>query len=98
MLSDEGKLSLDDDITLYLPNYPTHGQTITIEQLLTHTGGVKDFEFLPSRLAVSRNDLTVAELMALFQDEPLDLRRVNGGPTAIRAMCYWAPLSKLYRG
>lgn len=72
MLSEEGKLALTDDITKYLPGYPTHGQTITIEHLLTHTGGVKDLESLPARLAVARNDLSLAEVIALFQDEPLD--------------------------
>ncbi|MCB0182926.1 MAG: beta-lactamase family protein, partial [Caldilineaceae bacterium] len=72
MLVEEGKLALDDDITAYLPDYPTQGQTITIEHLLTHTGGVKDLEFLPARLAVERNDLSVEELIALFKDEPLD--------------------------
>lgn len=71
--ADEGKLALDDEITAYLPDYPTQGQTITIEHLLTHTGGVKDLEFLPARLAVERSDLSVEELIALFKDEPLDL-------------------------
>ncbi|MEZ4869518.1 MAG: serine hydrolase [Caldilineaceae bacterium] len=72
MLVEEGKLALDDDITTYLPDYPTQGQTITVEHLLTHTGGVKDLEFLPARLAVERSDLAVEELIALFKDEPLD--------------------------
>ena len=72
ILADEGKLALADDITTYLPDYPTQGQAITIEHLLTHTGGVKDLEFLPARLAVERSDLSVAELIALFKDEPLD--------------------------
>lgn len=72
MLSEEGKLALSDEITEYLPDFPIHGQTITIENLLTHTSGVKDYEFLPARLAAAHNDLTPAELIALFQDEPLD--------------------------
>lgn len=72
LLAEEGKLALDDDITTYLPDYPTQGQTITIEHLLTHTGGIKDFEFMPARLAAERTDLTVEEVIALFQDEPLD--------------------------
>lgn len=35
-----GKLSLSDDIRKYLPFFDTHGQTITIENLLTHTSGI----------------------------------------------------------
>ncbi|MEZ4735044.1 MAG: serine hydrolase domain-containing protein [Caldilineaceae bacterium] len=72
ILAEEGKLALDDEITTYLPAYPTQGQTITIEHLLTHTSGVKDMEFLPARLAVERSDLSIEELLDLFKDEPLD--------------------------
>ncbi|MCL4861940.1 MAG: beta-lactamase family protein [Caldilineaceae bacterium] len=72
MLSEEGKLALSDDISKHLPDYPTHGQTITIEHLLTHTAGVKDLESLSARRALSHNDLTREELIALFKDERLD--------------------------
>lgn len=41
MLADEGKLALDRGIAAYLPDYPTQGQPITIERLLTHTGGIR---------------------------------------------------------
>ena len=37
LLQDQGKLKVTDDINEYLPDYPTHGYTITIEHLLTHT-------------------------------------------------------------
>ena len=39
-LAEEGKLRLDDEITKYLPTYPTHGYHVTIEHLLTHTSGL----------------------------------------------------------
>jgi D-alanyl-D-alanine carboxypeptidase len=39
-LAEVGRLSLTDDISRYLPSYPTHGATITIEHLLTHTSGL----------------------------------------------------------
>ena len=41
MLAEQGKLSLDDDVTKFLPDYPTKGQKITIEHLLIHTSGIK---------------------------------------------------------
>ncbi len=40
-LRDEGKLSLDDDITKYLPDFPTRGNKVTIRRLLDHTSGIK---------------------------------------------------------
>src|SRR5262249_45326153 len=40
MLVDEHKLALGDDIRKYVPEYPKKTATVTIEHLLTHTGGV----------------------------------------------------------
>ena len=45
MLAEQGKLKLDDEITKFIPNYPTNGNRITIHHLLTHTSGIKDFIF-----------------------------------------------------
>ncbi len=42
-LSDEGKLSLDDDIRMYLPDVPDFGVTITVRHLLHHTSGLRDW-------------------------------------------------------
>jgi CubicO group peptidase (beta-lactamase class C family) len=42
MLEDEGKLSLDDRVSKYLPGI-TEGDKITIRQLLSHTSGLQDF-------------------------------------------------------
>lgn len=42
-LSDEGKLSLDDDIRTYLPDVPDFGDTITVRHLLHHTSGLRDW-------------------------------------------------------
>lgn len=42
LLSQEGKLSLDDDIRKYLPEVPDFGKTITIRHLIHHTSGLRD--------------------------------------------------------
>jgi CubicO group peptidase (beta-lactamase class C family) len=42
MLADEGKLSLDDDIRIHLPEVPDFGDTITIRHLIHHTSGLRD--------------------------------------------------------
>ena len=41
-LVDEGKLSLDDHLDTWLPNFP-HAASITIRELLGHTGGVYNY-------------------------------------------------------
>jgi len=47
-LAEEGKLSLDDALETYLPNYANINSAITIRQLLNHTSGVFDFIKHPS--------------------------------------------------
>lgn len=45
LLANEGKLSLDDDIRKYLPELPAWDRPITIDHLLSHTSGLRDFRF-----------------------------------------------------
>ncbi|RKU20056.1 penicillin-binding protein [Candidatus Poribacteria bacterium] len=42
-LSRGGKLSLDDNIRVHLPDVPDFGSTITIRHLLHHTSGLRDW-------------------------------------------------------
>ena len=43
LLSLDGALALADDIRTYLPELPDYGPTITIDHLLHHTSGVRDY-------------------------------------------------------
>jgi D-alanyl-D-alanine carboxypeptidase len=72
MLAEQGKLSVADDITKYLPDYPTQGHKITIENLLTHTSGVKNYTALPTFGSQMRKDMSLTELIGLFKDQPMD--------------------------
>lgn len=42
LLQEQGKLSLDDDVRMYLPEVPDFGKTITLRHLVTHTSGLRD--------------------------------------------------------
>ena len=44
LLVDEGKLSLSDDVRKYIPQLPDYGHKITIDHLLTHTSGIRDWQ------------------------------------------------------
>ena len=72
MLEEQGKLSVKDDITRYLPDYPTHGQNITIEHLLTHTSGIKSYTSMPEWFPLWRKDMSLQELIDIFKDQPAD--------------------------
>ena len=52
MLAEQGQLALDDPLTKFLPDYPTHDRRITLEHLLTHTSGIKSYTDIPEWLAL----------------------------------------------
>lgn len=72
LLAERGQLSLGDDLTKYLPDFPTHGKTITIEHLLTHTSGIPSYTGLPEWLPKVREDFTPQQIIDLFKDKPLE--------------------------
>jgi CubicO group peptidase (beta-lactamase class C family) len=42
LLAERGKLSLDDDVRKYLPEFPEYHPRLTIRHLLSHTAGLRD--------------------------------------------------------
>lgn len=71
LLADEGKLSVQDEITRYLPDYPTQGKKITIEHLLTHTSGIVSYTGKPGFSQRAPQDTTVAALIDSFKNDPM---------------------------
>jgi CubicO group peptidase (beta-lactamase class C family) len=71
MLVEQGKLKLDDPITKFLTDYPTHDHLITVEHLLTHCSGIRSYTDMPEWLPLWRKDFKLQELMDLFKDEPM---------------------------
>jgi CubicO group peptidase (beta-lactamase class C family) len=72
MLMEQGKLDLDDDITEFIEDYPTHGYHISIHHLLTHTSGIKSYTSMESWAPVWRKDFEPKELIDFFKNEPMD--------------------------
>nr|MCU0366897.1 beta-lactamase family protein [Bacteroidales bacterium] len=71
-LMEQGKLSLQDDITKYIPDYPTHGYNITIEHLLTHTSGIKSYTNVPEFQKYVRQDMKPEEAINTFRNLPME--------------------------
>ena len=46
LLAEEGKIALSDDVRKYIPQLPDYGHKITIDHLLTHTSGIRDWQVL----------------------------------------------------
>lgn len=71
-LVDDGKVSLDDTLEKYLPDYP-NAKAITIMQLLNHTAGVKSYTDIADIMnGPIRRDVSTAELIDTFKDKPID--------------------------
>jgi len=73
-LVEQNKLKLTDDIRTYLPDYPTHGQTITLQHLLTHTSGIPSYTSVANWIEIGAKPMSRAQLLALFADKPLDFQ------------------------
>ena len=71
-LAEQKKLTLQDKLNKYFPDYP-RGNEITIEHLLTHTSGI--YEYFRNTQYNNRDQkkpLSKAERMSFFRDKPLD--------------------------
>ncbi|HSR00677.1 MAG TPA: serine hydrolase domain-containing protein [Sphingomicrobium sp.] len=73
LLRDEGKLSLDDPVSKYVPGI-TEGDRITIRELLSHTSGLQDFwpqDYMFSDMTVPTNPQHIVDKWA---KKPLDFQ------------------------
>jgi D-alanyl-D-alanine carboxypeptidase len=71
LLAEDGKLSLDDPVSRFVPNL-TRGNEVTIRELLSHTSGYQDYwpqdYVMPSML----QPVTADKILDLWARKPLD--------------------------
>lgn len=92
-LVEEGRLSLDDRLSEFLPDYPAPGRDVTVRQLLTHSSGIANYTGLETfrTMAVDKPQSTAA-VIELFRDQPLDfapgsdMRYSNSGYVLLQAI------------
>jgi len=66
LLVQDGRIRLDDDVHKYVPELPDYGKKITIDQLVHHTSGVRDFWSLVDASGMRQDDgYTVADVVKL---------------------------------
>lgn len=69
-LAEEGDLDLDAPVTRHLPDFPAHGDRVTVRHLLAHTAGLTSYTVLPDYDAFSRLPTTPTDLVARFSADP----------------------------
>lgn len=71
-LVEQGKISLQDSISKFVEDFPYKGHTITVENLLTHTSGLVDYEVLDFHIPNAiRIDLSPKQLIDSIAKLPL---------------------------
>lgn len=70
--AEQGRLSLDDPISDYLPDYTGEGRRITIRQLLSHTSGLSDVAAIPLLEEAGAVGMDRGQLIDLVASQPLD--------------------------
>jgi CubicO group peptidase (beta-lactamase class C family) len=66
-LVERGKLSLNDDVSKFIPEFPFQGKHVIVRQLLDHTAGIVDYHYLGDPIeATSRQPKALDEVMALY--------------------------------
>lgn len=70
-LVQEGKVSLQDDIKKYLTDYNSHGRKITIENILLHTSGIKNYSDKEDFFPKSVTDINREDLRRYFENDSM---------------------------
>jgi CubicO group peptidase (beta-lactamase class C family) len=74
-LNEQGKLSLDDTLQKFLPNYNVQGNRVTLRHLLSHTSGIRSYTSMGPRWGRTiRIDLAPDSLVAIFAGEPFEFK------------------------
>ncbi|MDT9600613.1 serine hydrolase domain-containing protein [Sphingosinicella rhizophila] len=76
LLAEDGKLSVDDRLSKFFPDFPRGGE-ITLRQMLTHTSGLRDFTGDPAYAKDSLGEILVDDMVThikalspLYEFEP----------------------------
>jgi len=66
LLVEQGRISLDDDVRKYVPELPDYGKRVTIDNLVHHTSGIRDFWALYEAAGTRLDDgYTVDDILTL---------------------------------
>lgn len=75
MLVEDGRVSLEDAISSYLPDLPEAWRSVTVRHLLTHTSGISSFsshQKIPCPVGKSEDEYTRADVLKEVSCLPLE--------------------------
>lgn len=87
-LRDEGKLSLDDDLSKWLPDFDPRGNKVTLRRLLDHTSGIKGLTEMPEfGILASNGRFPRDSAYALIRRYPFEFK--TGGAQIYNNSAFW---------
>ncbi|MBK8984435.1 MAG: beta-lactamase family protein [Ignavibacteria bacterium] len=70
-LIENGQISLSDIVQNYVHYFPEKKYPVTIEQLASHSAGIRDYNYSTGEYLSSKNYETVQESISIFKDDTL---------------------------
>lgn len=89
LLEEEGKLNLDDEIQVYLPDFPRYDSPLTIRNFIHHTSGVRDYLTLMAIKGRSYLDHITAEEVYELISKQKELNFTPGEKYLYSNSCYF---------
>ncbi len=89
LLTQEGKLSLSDKLSTFFPNFPDYAKEISIQHLLNHTSGIRDYLILSRLSGLSRLDYYTNEMIEKWLTNQQELNNKPGEAYVYSNSGYW---------
>lgn len=89
LLSEQGKLSLDDTLMKFFPNFPSYANKVTIQHLLNHTSGVRDYFILARLSGLTVDDHYTDEIVKKLLTNQQELNFTPGDEYLYSNSGYW---------
>ncbi|MFT5751639.1 MAG: CubicO group peptidase (beta-lactamase class C family) [Dokdonia sp.] len=89
LLAQEGKLSLDDTLDSFFPDFPAYAKDITVRHLLHHTSGIRDYLTLASLSGLSDDDFYTNDTLMNWLQNQNELNFIPGEEHLYSNSGYW---------
>jgi CubicO group peptidase (beta-lactamase class C family) len=89
LLSEQGKLSLEDTLMKFFPNFPAYANEVTVQHLLNHTSGVRDYLILARLSGLTVEDYYTDQIVEKLLTNQQELNFAPGDEYLYSNSGYW---------
>ncbi|MEH6537705.1 MAG: serine hydrolase domain-containing protein [Psychroserpens sp.] len=89
LLSQQGKLSLEDKLIKFFPDFPAYANDITIQHLLNHTSGIRDYPILARLSGLGSEDFYTDQIVKKWLTNQEELNFNPGDEYLYSNSGYW---------